>query len=100
MFFWDYVSPHKHLLFNVAAVFTLGKLMNVKEDYGELSSIARSVHAIDKSILFLFLRYCQDWSLAYPNLLGTKGYVVVVVVVVVVYCQDCTQFANLCANNS
>ena len=27
-----------------AAVFTLGKLMNVKEDYGELSSIARSVH--------------------------------------------------------
>jgi mevalonate pyrophosphate decarboxylase len=28
-------------------------------------------------------------------LLGTKGYVVVVV-----YCQDCTQFANLCANNS
>jgi hypothetical protein len=26
-------------------------------------------------------------SLAYPNLLGTKGYVVVVVVVVVVGCQ-------------
>jgi hypothetical protein len=30
-----------------AAVFTLGKLMNVKEDYGELSSIARSVHVIN-----------------------------------------------------
>jgi len=57
---------------NIAAVFTLGKLMNVKEDYGELSSIARSVPVIDKSILFLFLRYCKD----------------------------CTQFANLCANNS
>jgi hypothetical protein len=36
-------TPHKHLLLNVAAVFTLGKLMNVKEDYGELSSIARYV---------------------------------------------------------
>ena len=33
-----------------AAVFTLGKLMNVKEDYGELSSIARSVHVIDTNI--------------------------------------------------
>jgi hypothetical protein len=72
MFFSAHVSPHKHLLLNITAVFTLGKLMNVKEDYGELSSIARSVHVIDKSILFLFLRYCKD----------------------------CTQFANLCANNS
>jgi hypothetical protein len=36
------------LLLNVAAVFTLGKLMNVKEDYGELSSIARSVHVMVK----------------------------------------------------
>lgn len=60
MFFLDHVSPHKHLLLNVAAVFTLGKLMNVKEDYGELSSVARSVHVIDKSILLLFLRYCKD----------------------------------------
>jgi hypothetical protein len=33
---------------NVAAVFTLGKLMNAKEDYGELSSIARSGHVLVK----------------------------------------------------
>nr|CAB3466497.1 unnamed protein product [Digitaria exilis] len=36
------VSSEITMLFT-ATVFTLGKLMNVKEDYGELSSIARSV---------------------------------------------------------
>jgi hypothetical protein len=33
-------------------------------------------------------------SLAYPNLLGTKGYVVVVVVVVVVMCIETQSFCH------
>ena len=63
-----------------AAVFTLGKLMNVKEDYGELSSIARSVHVIDttsRSTIFLL-----------------------VLVLFMTYCKDCIWFANQYANNS
>jgi hypothetical protein len=43
----------------------------------------------------LFSRLFWVSSLAYPNLLGTKGYVVVVVVVVVVLCFI---WSPLCSN--
>jgi hypothetical protein len=52
----------KHIsitLFNIPAVFTLGKLMNVKEDYGELSSIARSVLYIHTMASPLYLVLCH-----------------------------------------
>jgi hypothetical protein len=42
------------------AVFTLGKLMNVNEDYGELSSIARSVtDTLSSGTLFVFYLVCD-----------------------------------------
>ncbi|TVU36989.1 hypothetical protein EJB05_18951, partial [Eragrostis curvula] len=56
----NHVSEHINYYLNTAAVFTLAKLMNVKEDYGQLSSIARQGSgSACRSIYGGFVKWCM-----------------------------------------
>jgi hypothetical protein len=59
--------------------------------YTSVTSNAEQFNISSTVILQCVSRLFWVSSLAYPNLLGTKGYVVVVVVVVVVVILQCTQ---------